>query len=432
MSYLPHQIEDVRWWSETGKRGIFAWEVGTGKTYVGARMCAKEAQRNKRVLVVAPPSLVRSWIEECASVGLILEPAWKRDGIASIVTYDRLKYVSFRRYDLVIADEAHRIKNHMRKRAKLFRAIAQRTAQVLMMTGTLSNYRDPMELLNYLWCLNNDSSIPYNITRYRNDYCMKKRVSATTEIFVSKPSGKHLIDNAIARVSRVRKLREVQSLPELIEERRYVKSGLDLTRKKIEASIALDLDLDRIDINYGSPHICHALMMANGWDHEEHALYNDAKITAVKEAIEDIGDEQCIIWVYWRGFAEAMANALGDDCRLVYGGTSQKQKENAIDSFKNGSVKYLVASMGSIAEGHNLQNCRYSIIANQWYDIIKDIQSRGRIERIGQNKTMVQIRIIGEGTVEEDVMSVLDKKMSLHEAQAYLNKRIEERYRNAR
>lgn len=433
MSFYRFQIEDVRWWSENGRRGIFAWEVGTGKTYVGARMIAKEAGRSHRCLVVAPPSLVRSWRDECASVGVDMRLAWKEPNAqVSVCTYDRLDYVVTEKYDIIIADEAHRIKNYSSKRSKRFLTLARRTPQLLMMTGTLTNYRDAAELLNYLWCLGNCQEVPTRITEYRNEYCRKKRVGAHTEIWVSTVTGARLLDAAIKRNARFRKLREELEIPELVEETRYVKAGIDLTRKVIDAANAMNIELDQIDVNYGQPHITHALIMANGYDHEEKVMANNAKITAIQEILEDLGDEQCIIWVYWRGFAEAMAKALGDDCRLIYGGTSPKAKDDTIAGFKAGTIKYLVASIGSIAEGHNLQNCRYSIVANQWYDVIKDMQSRGRIERSGQKNSMVQIRIVSEGTLEEDVMEVLNKKMSLHDAQTFLNKRIEKRYKDAR
>jgi len=407
-----------------------------GKTYVGARMVAKEVGRNHRVLVVAPPSLCRAWKDECASIGVILGDAWKKkgkDAVATICTYDRLKYVVTEKYDLVIADEAHRIKNYSSQRGKRFRTIATRADQLLMMTGTLTNYRDASELLNYLWCLGTEKDeIPSRITEYHENYCRKKRVSANAEVWVSTPTGQRLLNNAIKRNARFRKLREEMDVPDLVEELRYVDSGIDLTKKVIDAANALNLDYEQIDINYGQPHITHALMMANGYDHEDRVMQNTAKIEAIKDVLEDLGDEQCIVWVYWRGFAEAVATALGTECRLIYGGTSPKQKDDAIAEFKAGTVKYLVASIGSIAEGHNLQNCRYSIVANQWYDVIKDRQSRGRIERAGQKQGMVQIRIVAEGTLEEDVMTVLNRKMSLHEAQTFLNKRIDVRYRNAR
>jgi len=118
---------------------------------------------------------------------------------------------------------------------------------------------------------------------------------------------------------------------------------------------------------------------------------------------------------------------LGDTCRLVNGGVSDKQKADHIKGFQEKRYPYLVASIGSIAEGHNLQNCRYAIIANQWYDVIKDTQSKGRIERDGQQKPMTVIRLIGEKTLEEEVMYVLKKKMRLHEAHDYLRSALDKR-----
>jgi SNF2 family DNA or RNA helicase len=152
MALLPFQHDDVKWWNEIGRRGIFAWSIGTGKTFIGAKIVKRYRDENHRVLVVAPPSLVKAWETECKKIGVTIEKSWvNKNADICICTYGRLKNIVHYRFDIVIADEAHRIKNHDTKQSAKFRAMAKVTPHLLMMTGTLTNQRDATELLNYLW-----------------------------------------------------------------------------------------------------------------------------------------------------------------------------------------------------------------------------------------------------------------------------------------
>jgi len=163
--------------------------------------------------------------------------------------------------------------------------------------------------------------------------------------------------------------------------------------------------------------------MANGIDIDTGEVVNNEKFKVISEKIEEIGEEQVIVWTYWRKFSDELHKYLSNKygtIGLINGGTSESQRQKQINSFKSGELRILIASIGSIAEGQNLQNCHIAIIANQWYDYIKDTQSIGRIERVGQKNKMLVIRVVAHGTVEEDVLDVLTQKMSLHDAHNYL------------
>ncbi len=430
MPLYDFQRDDILWWDSIGRRGIFAWGIGTGKTYVGAKLVKRYAQEGRRVLVVAPPSLIRTWRDMCECNGVALGLAWKNGNDQLVIcTYDRLKTIAHIKFDLIIADEAHRIKNYDSKRSKIFRGMANNSKDLLLMTGTLSNHRDAIELLNYLWCINTPhvrENIPLRITPFRDKYCYKKQISATYSKWIVRREGISLVNDVLSRYVRFRDLRKEQEIPPLTDEVRYLDSSIDLKAKAKVIADSLNLDEQQIDVNYGHPHITHALMLANGIDFETGEITNRAKLDEITDILDQLEEtEQCIIWVYWRKFGEELAAILGDKCRLINGGVSDKKKDEYINDFRAGKYPYLVASIGSIAEGHNLQNCHIAIVANQWYDVIKDAQSRGRIERTGQTERMTIIRLVGEETLEEDVLHVLKMKMRLHEAHDYLRSALD-------
>lgn len=237
--------------------------------------------------------------------------------------------------------------------------------------------------------------------------------------------GANLIDRHMKKVTAFRTLREV--LPELPEMKHLVrKVECEFNYKKMIQELAASMDVEVSD--EGEVHIIKALQMANGISPISNVVEDFRKVDATIEAITEFGDEKVIVWVWWRAFADALMEKLKKkkiSAVLVNGGVTNKQK--LIDKFK-GKTQVLVASLGSIAEGLNLQFCHNQIVANQWYDIIKDEQSKGRIERTGQESEMISIRIVAKNSIEEEVVKVLNNKMKMIEARSFLMGTLRQRY----
>src|SRR5436190_21162735 len=123
---LPHQIDVARRvLRHMGGRAILADEVGLGKTIEAGIILKELLVRGlaRRVLILTPASLVTQWQAELETkfferFATPTEPEdWRRvtKGIAS---YDRArgerhaKVILRHRWDLVIIDEAHKVKNH--------------------------------------------------------------------------------------------------------------------------------------------------------------------------------------------------------------------------------------------------------------------------------------------------------------------------------
>src|SRR5699024_2324648 len=110
-------------------------DVGLGKT-IEAGLILKEymlRQLVKKVLILVPSSLVPQWVEELhekfhiPAVALRKGYEWEQYDvvIASIDTAKQNKHQSYIldiEYDMVIVDEAHKIKNHKTKNHAMIRA----------------------------------------------------------------------------------------------------------------------------------------------------------------------------------------------------------------------------------------------------------------------------------------------------------------------
>lgn len=161
----PHQIEAALFaFRNPFSRGaILADEVGLGKTIeAGLLLAQKWAERNRRLLVIVPANLRKQWAQEMADKfylpSLILENknfnAIIRSGnlnpfqqpaiiICSYQFARRMEaYVRQTRWDLVVVDEAHRLRNVYKSSSKIANAIKQAIApfpKVLLTATPLQN-----------------------------------------------------------------------------------------------------------------------------------------------------------------------------------------------------------------------------------------------------------------------------------------------------
>lgn len=149
-----YQIETARKvLRQLGGRALLADEVGLGKTIEAGLIACEYLARGmiESLLVLTPASLVSQWQTELAGkFGIATvstedrlgeEPTafWRRNDriVASLHTAKSLKnfaHVAERKWDLVIVDEAHHLKNRQTQSWKLVNALDTRF--ILMLTAT--------------------------------------------------------------------------------------------------------------------------------------------------------------------------------------------------------------------------------------------------------------------------------------------------------
>ena len=144
----PHQIEAAlfAFRSPLSKGAILADEVGLGKTIeAGILLAQKWAERKRRLLVICPANLRKQWSQELADKfflpSAILETRTFNEAIragnlnpfqcdsAVICSYQFARskepYVRQTAWDLVVVDEAHRLRNVYKPNNKISQAIKQ-------------------------------------------------------------------------------------------------------------------------------------------------------------------------------------------------------------------------------------------------------------------------------------------------------------------
>ena len=154
----PHQIDAALFALQaSASRGVvLADEVGLGKTIeAGIVLCQYWAERKRRILIVAPSSLRQQWQQELdekfAIPSRLLDAKTKADllthraGLPAQVLICSYEFVQrnaedlYRHWDLVVADEAHRLRSYWRGNAKIADAVAtvmSSASKSLLLTAT--------------------------------------------------------------------------------------------------------------------------------------------------------------------------------------------------------------------------------------------------------------------------------------------------------
>lgn len=140
----PHQIDAALFALQTSSSPgvILADEVGLGKTIeAGIVLCQYWAERKRRILIVAPSSLRQQWQQEldekfaipaklldAKSKTELLKPVVGLPAEVLICSYEfvlRNKEELARHWDLVVADEAHRLRSFWKGDAKIALAVSE-------------------------------------------------------------------------------------------------------------------------------------------------------------------------------------------------------------------------------------------------------------------------------------------------------------------
>ena len=145
------------------------------------------------------------------------------------------------------------------------------------------------------------------------------------------------------------------------------------------------------------------------------ALINKTKSTKIGNIIMKITsfaeDDKCIVFSQWDDLLNKVGSVLQENnIDIVYCKGTIYQRNNSIKRFKNDkSVKVIMLSSDNAASGLNLTEANKIIFIEPVYGIEthrKNIENQaiGRVNRIGQNKSIEIIRFIIKDTVEEELL----------------------------
>ena len=144
--------------------------------------------------------------------------------------------------------------------------------------------------------------------------------------------------------------------------------------------------------------------------------FGNSKMNCLLDLLEDIGNNQVVIWTTFT--EEAMQifkelKKLGKTFAILNANT--KDKQEVINLFAENKVQYVIANPQTAAHGITWTNCQYEVFYSMDYSWERYHQALHRIMRIGQTKPCFYYYLLAEGTKDKSILEVIKRKGSLNE-----------------
>lgn len=347
------------------KYSILAHDMGLGKSITSLYVACKVGLPT---LIVCPAYLRKKWIDE--DIGQFVE-----GGEFKVISYSELvkDEESLKKYSVVIADEAHYLKNMDTKRTKAFhRYIMKKYPEyMILLSGTPIKNRVP-EIFSLL-----------QLCHYGNSNFGFQNFYRLFYKFCNTFSNRRLIEIHGRKITQYEGLRNVEGLKKLIKPVYF--------RKKADNTISLPKQNRRdIVISSKSQYDSKMSKALELFEHNEpsymtlKAANARAKTPATVELAKNILSEGKQVIIYTDHINSCQEIAAELRVTPIDGSVSPEVRMTLVDRFKKGLSPAIVATIGSLSTGVNLTNCNYMIF-NDFPYVPADIeQAEKRIHRIGQ------------------------------------------------
>lgn len=413
--------------------GILADDMGLGKTVQSiaymlseAREAAEEERGPSPVLIVCPASLLYNWEREIGKFAPELrtvvaagDPQERSSLMADdpmsadvwITSYPLLRrdieWYEKRVFRAMFLDEAQAIKNHASLTAHAVRRI--QAGQRFALTGT------PIEnSLDELWSIF-EAIFP--------------------GLFGGKKSFSELPKEKVARIVRPFILRRLKSdvlkeLPDKIESVQPSELSNEQKRlylaylEKLQADVAQELAAEggfrrnRMKILAGLTRLrqlcCHPALFLEGYEG------SSGKLEQLLELVEECrasGKRMLVFSQFTEMLGLIRRELEGRDIPYYYldGSTPSARRLEMCDAFNGGDREVFLISLKAGGTGLNLTGADTVVLFDLWWNPAVEQQAADRAHRIGQKKVVQVFKLVAQGTIEEKILELQQRKKDLIE-----------------
>ena len=145
----------------------------------------------------------------------------------------------------------------------------------------------------------------------------------------------------------------------------------------------------------------------------ERQIAGVAKLPHVINFVKDIMEieESVVVFCHHKIIHKLLHESLQDFSPVsIIGGQSDATRQDQIDKFQRGESKLMIAGIRAGNVGINLTRAKYVIFAELDWSPAIHRQAEDRLHRIGQKNTVFAYYLIGNGTLDDHVASILVDK----------------------
>jgi DNA repair protein RAD16 len=118
--------------------------------------------------------------------------------------------------------------------------------------------------------------------------------------------------------------------------------------------------------------------------------------------------------VRWRMESDPCLESLGLGVQILHGGMSVESRNKAIKEFREeSSCRVLLMSLKAAGVALNLTVASECYLLDLWWNPSAEMQAIDRTHRLGQYRPIRAVRIVAQGTVEERILQLQEKKRIL-------------------
>jgi hypothetical protein len=427
---------------ENGFGGILADDMGLGKTLQVISLllaekeeCDRGEKEQKRTLIACPASLVYNWEKEIERFApqlhsvVIAGTATEREekvaatveGDILITSYDLLKrdtdvYENMV-FSIQVIDEAQYIKNPSTQAAKGVKKIT--AAFKLALTGTPIENR-----LSELWSIF-DYLMPgflYSYARFREEI--------ETPIVVNGDENKTERLKRMIRPFILRRLKGdvLKDLPEKLEENVYTRltgeqmqlyeAHVQVLKKQLEGQTDEEFKTGKIQILAEITKLrqicCDPALLLE--DYEGESAKTDMCMELIAHAVG--AGHKVLLFSQFTSMLDRLGARLtkeGISYHMLTGAVGKEKRMQMVESFNNDDVPVFCISLKAGGTGLNLTAADIVIHYDPWWNIAVQNQATDRAHRIGQKNVVTVYKLVSEGTIEEKIITIQERKQELAE-----------------
>ena len=436
-----YQLRGLNWlarMTSLGLGGCLADDMGLGKTITLIALHLhrqSDATAAGPTLVVCPASLMGNWqreIEKFAPGTPVRRFHGSRrsleelaDGEFVLTTYGTMRLDASRlaevSWGMVVADEAQHVKNPYSATARALRTIGARARVALTGTPVENNLSELWAILDWT-----TPGLLGRLTAFRTQYA--QAVEGGQDPAAAERLGQ------LVRPFLLRRRKSdpgiAPELPPKTETDRAVsltteQTGLyeAMVRETLAEIAGADSMARRgliVKLLTGLKQICnHPAQFLK--EERPKIPGRSGKLELLDELLDTILSEGASVLVFTQyvrmaRLIERHLAARGVATQFLHGGTPIAAREAMVERFQEGEVPVFLLSLKAAGTGLNLTRAEHVVHYDRWWNPAVEAQATDRAYRIGQNRPVQVHRLIAEGTIEDRIAAMLQRKQQLADA----------------
>jgi len=315
-------------------------------------------------------------------------------------------------YDMVVVDELSSFKNHQAKRFKALMKVRPQVKRIVGLTGTPSS-NGLMDLFAEFKLLDMGQRLGRFIGQYRTAYFQPDKMNGMVVYsYKTLPGAEEKIYEKISDITISMRATDHLQMPELISSQYEVElsAAERIKYELLKKDLVLPIGDDEITAANAAALSGKLCQLANGaiYDDDNKAVrIHDRKLDALEDIIESMNGRPLLVAYWFKHDFDRIAERLSE-LKVPF---SKLDTDESIEKWNSGEIPVALIHPASAGHGLNLQSGGSTLV---WFGITWSLelyqQTVARLWRQGQKHTVVIQHIITKNTIDENIMTALEKK----------------------